>query len=422
MEEDNMQGLLYPAYQKLYNSLCFLERLNKESDFYDNIACLDGFFSEYRNITFVMQSQLKHTDYYEIYEKNRDIYLTDHWFVEKRNQTTKQHPFQLVKKIKITVYTPLDEITVTEREFSIDNDIPLKTLLGSIKEYFLEFREVEVFFSVFFSLFEKNSDIDLVDKILTGITNMKDFLNSVENEIGAVSEACNQLKEKINKMIFINVPRDFLLTDDYVYYVASNRFEKAGRWTMLLSLNGEKVANRRLISEMKWSAYFNIDDTIFGKFTLMHATLRIVKPGVDIMPAIMIIYDDDTYDLDAFHADIKTTIYRKLNEAAKIVEKQGVKEVLFVTLYAVFPLDQEIPINSCDRIIRATSDILVCASIDNQLNEKEYVFDGGKIENPEYVRYVMKNELKNELEISRTNMFPIWQAFSKKENTYNKKG
>ena len=34
-----------------------------------NISCLDTFFSEYRNVTFVIQSQLKHTDYFEEYEK-----------------------------------------------------------------------------------------------------------------------------------------------------------------------------------------------------------------------------------------------------------------------------------------------------------------------------------------------------------------
>lgn len=64
-----MAGLLYPAYQKFYSSLSSLERFDKEGNFFNNISCLDAFFSEYRNITFVIQAALKHTEYFNIYEK-----------------------------------------------------------------------------------------------------------------------------------------------------------------------------------------------------------------------------------------------------------------------------------------------------------------------------------------------------------------
>lgn len=64
-----MSGLLYPAYQKLYSALNNLERFNKESNFFDNISAIDSFFTEYRNITFVMQTSLKHTEFYTAYEK-----------------------------------------------------------------------------------------------------------------------------------------------------------------------------------------------------------------------------------------------------------------------------------------------------------------------------------------------------------------
>ena len=101
-----MPGLLYPAYQKFYSALSSLDRFNKEADFFDNTSCLDSFFSEYRNITFVIQSQLAHTSFFKAYEINRDKYLTDHWFVKKRNETTKQKPFQLIKEIAITIYLP----------------------------------------------------------------------------------------------------------------------------------------------------------------------------------------------------------------------------------------------------------------------------------------------------------------------------
>lgn len=132
-----MPGLLYPAYQKLYSALSSLERFRKESDFYDNISCLDTFFTEYRNVTFVIQSQLKHTEFFEEYKKNRDRYLTDHWFVEKRNETTKQQPFRLQKTITISVYTPSEEITIAQKQFSVENDVPLFSLRNEIQHLIL---------------------------------------------------------------------------------------------------------------------------------------------------------------------------------------------------------------------------------------------------------------------------------------------
>ena len=52
-----------------------LERFDKETEFFDNISSLDNFFAEYRNITFVIQAALKHTDYFSIYEKNHDKHV-----------------------------------------------------------------------------------------------------------------------------------------------------------------------------------------------------------------------------------------------------------------------------------------------------------------------------------------------------------
>ena len=71
VEED----LLLPAYQKLYAALANLERFNKGQDLYDNITCIDGFLSEFRNVTFVLQKSLAHTDYVSEYEALRDKYL-----------------------------------------------------------------------------------------------------------------------------------------------------------------------------------------------------------------------------------------------------------------------------------------------------------------------------------------------------------
>lgn len=80
-----MAGIMFPAYQKFYSALSNLERFCVENCFFDNVSCLDNFLSEYRNITFVLQKSIAHTDKKEFYSKNRDKYLKGcKWFVDKK--------------------------------------------------------------------------------------------------------------------------------------------------------------------------------------------------------------------------------------------------------------------------------------------------------------------------------------------------
>ena len=411
-----MAGLLYSAYQKFYSALINFDRFDKEGDFFSNISCLDAFFSEYRNITFAMQASLKHTKYFSIYEKNRDIFLKDHWFVEKRNETTKQTPFKLIKELVITIYFPYHGYSILDKSFSVENDTPLETVFDNLKKFFAEIPDEEIFFSASFKFHEANSSIDLFDKLISGINSMRKFIKAMDDEIDENCPLCEKLKENIAQIKTINVSKDFLLVNDYIYYPKKDFFERGARCSLSMSLDGERTMNRLPISSLINSKYFNYDGTVFGNFTFMHAILRSVKPGMDIMPAIMLVYEDQTYDLDVFHADIKTTVYRKINEVAKLIKIHNIQEVCYMGLYAVLTGDAVAANTSKERIDLSKSDILVCASVDNKLNEKEYVFDGKEMEKPEYVACVMKNGLADKLFVSRNNMFPIWRAFKKKIN------
>lgn len=409
-----MPGLLFPAYQKLYSALIHLERFDKESNFFDNISAIDNFFNEYRNITFVMQESLKHTEYFCAYEKNRDQFLTDHWFVEKRNKTIKQKPFELIKELLITLYLPFGGFTISEKKYSVADDEQLESVFAELKELLCKVDDHEVCFSVAFSFHEEGNDIDLLTRVLQGVESMKSFMDAMEQDIGEQSPLCDQLKEKINNIHLSDVPLDFLLINDYTYYPEKDCFDRAERVSMMLSMDGKKVASRHPISQITQAKHFNYDGTAFGNFTVMHAMLRAVRPGMDIMPAIMVIYDDDTYDLDSFDATMKTTMYRKLMETARLVDEQNVVEVCYMSLYAYIPITTETPHTSRERIQQSTSDVLVCSSIDKDLNEKEYVFDGKHMENMEYVACIMKNGLSKQLDVSATNLFPIKCAFEKK--------
>ena len=187
-----MPGLLYPAYQKLYSALSSLERFGNEADFFNNISCLDTFFSEYRNVTFVVQSQLKHTEFWGAYERNRDKYLTDHWFVDKRNETIKQQPFRLIKRINLTVFLPYYGFSVLEKEFSVENDTKLDSLFPALELFFSDIKDEEIFFSVAFSFREDNSDIDLFDKLIAGNSAMMQFMMAMEQDIGQSCPLCDQ--------------------------------------------------------------------------------------------------------------------------------------------------------------------------------------------------------------------------------------
>lgn len=412
-----MAGLLYPAFQKLYSALSSLDRFDKEANFFDNIACIDNFFAEYRNVTFAIQAQIKHTKHFAAYERLRDQYLVDHWFVDKRNETTKQQPFRLVKCLRLDIYFPDQGFPLFEKEFSVENDTPLESLYPNLRKLFLSLKESEVFFSAEYYFHEDGSEIDLFDKLITGVSSMLQFMSALEQDIGEECELCNQIKDKIRKLNFPAITREFLLVTDYVYYPIDDRFERGGKVSLQMQDAQHKELNRIPLAGITQSEFFNYDGTVFGNFSFMHAIMRCVQPGMEIMSALLVVYQDATYDIDIFHADIKTTVYRKINDVATTIREQNVTEVCFVCLYATLPVSEDIPLTSKERVALSTSDVLVCASIDNRLKEKEYVFDGKAMEHPEYVVHTMKNGLMTSLDASRTNLFPIWRAFKEKMTT-----
>ena len=129
------EDLLYPAFQKFYSALKCLELFRKDNSFFDNISSLDTFFSEFRNITFVLQKSLAHTSYISSYESARETYLKNlHWFVDKRNEVLKERPFQLIKQIKMTVFLPDQSFEILNRTFSVEQDTELSSLLYDIRK------------------------------------------------------------------------------------------------------------------------------------------------------------------------------------------------------------------------------------------------------------------------------------------------
>ena len=98
---------LCPIYQKFYNSLKSINELKATNSFFDNIALVDNFFLEFRNITFVLQKHLQTEEEKIVYRELKSKYLENDsmkWFVEKRNEVSKEKSFELKKKFIVDIY------------------------------------------------------------------------------------------------------------------------------------------------------------------------------------------------------------------------------------------------------------------------------------------------------------------------------
>ena len=417
-----MSDYLFPALQKYYSALNSLERFNKESNFFDNISALDSFFSEYRNVTFVLQKSIAHTDYKTIYEKNREEYLSScRWMIDKRNETTKEHPFQLVKQIDILVFFPFAGMHVLSKTFSVENDVKLSDLLDDLKSFFVSVNPNEIFFSSEFSFYDKTSKEDTLnveskvedvyEKIIDGIHSMSCFLKAMYKEVGEHSKLSDMIIEKISKLKFSQIPRDMYLINDYVYYPQKNKFERAERYAMIMHSGDKRDRVRIPLSNFnRHPLYSKMGDDYFNKFVLMN----VVIGTTNLMPTFMIVFSDSMFELDSFNGGLKTTIYRKVNEVATRIAKEDIVAVYFMMTYTMLPLKEEyLQMTSKERLALSNDDVLTFMEVTITLSERECYFEQTKIQDRKYIFNQIFNHASS-LNIGKMNMRPIVEAFKAK--------
>lgn len=410
-ERLGVSDILYGAYQKFYSALSSLERFSTEANFFDNISSLDTFFSEYRNITFVLQKSIAHTSYRKLYEQARDKHLTDHWFVEKRNETIKQQPFRLIKKIQITLYFPNQKLDVCKKEYHIENDEPIGDYINQFRILFAKTNPIEVFFSAKFSFFENGHDVDLWDKLWAGIYAMKAFMDELYTAIEEKSEACEKLRYNIERCLCKLYPRDFIFAYDYAYYHTQNKFERAETSVV--------TTFKQLRLPINCLNKFKVGDWLKTPFDLF-VFMNVIIGSTDIMTTFLIMYEDDTFTIDLFQSSIKTTFYRKLNELAELISIEKIKAVFIEHIYMILPVlkGDEMGFTSKERIRLATSEFMNFVSIDKDLNVFEINFKGEKIKvrDRAYIYKQITSNKMNYLLYSKNNMQPIIEAFKKKKN------
>lgn len=406
---NNSRGLLYPALHKFYSALSSLEKFEKGTNFFDNISYLDNFFSEYRNITFVLQKSLSNTLFMPTYETLRDKYLVNNvgkWFIEKRNEVLKQQPFDLEKRIVINIYSG-QTLSLPELIFTIDNDVEISTIVESLRTTFLSFGRLEVMFSAEFLFYEHGHSEDLYNNLIFGINQMKILLTDMKKAINEECRLSDELERKIDAMNFYKVPKDMLFVDDYVFYCKKGYFEKASRVALLSGPDQLRVPIEN-INEM----YPNGD--LFSKFELMHVV--IFQMGKSLLPTCLILYSDDTFELITFGFSIKTTVYRKFNEIAKRIEADKIVSILYVSEMYIYDKNDINNLDSRERVEHAKSEILAFYMIDKHLAIKSRAYDTAQIDDFKYITSVMRSK-SNEQELPKF-MNPVMQEFARLKTNF----
>lgn len=406
-----MAGLLYPAYQKFYSALCNLKRFEKEQNFFDNISSLDNFFSEFRSITLVLQKSLSHTPYIDYYNELVKGYF-DPWLNAQRVKAVHTHPVEIIKQLDISIYFPNGSMDIYSDNFTVENDIALSSINDDLKTLFCKLSKTEIFFSAKFAFIENDSKEDLWDKILVGIVRMQKFMENIYSKVGEICNLCEELRRKILKVNVANMPKDFLLASDYVYYPQKDEFVRATRISLGIFAD-EIMKQRHSLKEFMENSRTNFDGTPFGNFVLMHVYIRTRQP--DVMPTIMIVYDDDTYTLDSFNGSIKTTIYRKINEVADRIKRENIKEIFWVNTYLYCDYNKKSShLTSAERAQNFKSEYLTFMAVDCKLKETEYIFDTKYIHDPRYVSLLLRTGKQDKLNFGINNMQPIIRAFKTK--------
>lgn len=311
------EDLLLPAYQKLYAALQGLERFSKGQDLFENITCIDSFLSEFRNVTFVLQKSLAHTEYISEYFVLRDKYLKNEdcsWLVDKRNQITKESPFNLEKLFILTLYLPNGAGVFPMDPYTIEDEEDYSSIIEMVKRVIEGIPSIEVFFSVEFVYREIGSERNLFGTIDHGIDAIMALLEELSRTIGGEASKTRELViEKIKELHFHRAPKDFWFIDDYVFYRKDHVFEKGTRCEMIMPYNPES-SYKVLCNMVGIKNEGNYVEETFRAFELMH--IATYSMHGKLLPTIMTLKEDGTVAMVSYDASIKTTTYRKINEIA----------------------------------------------------------------------------------------------------------
>ena len=391
MENHNV---LSPALQKYYSALQSLNDFGLKGNFFDDVSQLDKFFSEFRNITFVIQKGAGTDKNRKVYRELCNRFLTGEtlkWFIDKRNETTKEAPFPLKKELIIDVYLPTGKLRLEHKKLIIDMDETFDDALAIIKSIFLnDLGLTEVFFSAKVNFSEEGSDVDLYPKIIEGISRMNAFMAKLSDIFPCTCEHCTALKQQTELLYKKALLKDITFVNDYTLEI-DKELSIGDKVEMYLNDESSRYSS---ISNMRTSLdnplYADTRGCIFSifeRFMKFHIVIYQMQKHT-IMPVFNVIYSDNTSQMIPFVATTKSTFYRKVNEIIEKTNFDEVSAVFYCGEYYYHNFKQFPEINTMpysERLKMAEKELLCFTIISKQIGERTISFDTQRIDDAGYI-------------------------------------
>lgn len=327
-----MNSLLYPALQKFYNALKQLRQFSLENSFFDNIGCLDTFFMEYRSVTFAVQKSLGAKDH-PVYIKNLEKFLKkdvnlSKWFIDQRNVVDHEHPFGLKKVLRIVLYGTGNAVVFKQYVQTVDREKPIGNYLQTIRDTFQSIQVPDVYFSVQYLFLDENDveEKNIFDLVEKGLWNMLHFLHAMKLDLKDESDVATELMRKVDVLVQEMPQRWMIDALDYCYYKSTDRFERGELYSLVFP--GPRMPVWDFLNLAK-SVSASIIST-YDAFVYLHA-LVYVQQQHQILSTFFVEFSDGTYQIIAFSASIRTTMYRYINRVAEIIKDNQVENVYLVT-------------------------------------------------------------------------------------------
>lgn len=414
---------IYPVLQKYYSALKNITELNPNNLFFDNIAYVDNFFSEFRNITFVLQKLLKTDEEKQIYQELNSKHFSNDlmkWFVSTRNEVLKEHPFILKKKIEVSLYYISGENNIFEKIITIDNDdLSAKEIEEQIKKELskLRIKEPECFLTIKYMFLNNNEEIDILKTIQKGLNIMNNFIFELCETIGDNCKLCNKFKKLILEKSHEFTLKEFSFMTDCSYAVKENKFTFYDKANLYLSDKNNNLFSTSDIKKIpvKGNILFPKSESLldlFNSFIITHSLIYDMQQK-NILPTFVIIYDDMTFSLDSFFAFTKATIYRKVNDIAKMIKKENIVALMFVNAMVSYSENGDDLNNTLydNRIKLADKEILTFIMVTSNAKEYQVCLDSDKTDDELYILQKIKNNTNNLIDFT---FYPIRKAFIEK--------
>lgn len=352
MEKD----LFSNALQKFYSAMKNLKDFSINNDIVDNISSIDCFFSEFRNITFVMQKDFADRNIKLIYEELCSKYLKNQdmkWFIDQRNKTTKQAPIKIQKSIIFYIYMPNNRIVIDSEKLKLNVDESFNLTKDFIESFLInEIGYVDIYFSTKLFFRENDERIEIFPKIISGIETMLKFFKELFVALDYNDYLNNELLKKIVSIYDTIIINDGLFVHDY--YTENGKIKSVNS-DLQFFLKEENCIRRfndyRVPVNKEIFGSNNDVKEIFERFEILHINLyRLSKEK--IMPVFMILYKDFTMQLLTVYAIQKTSIYRQVYDIIDNIDFQEVEAIFYCGEMYIYDINKFKEINNMEYINR----------------------------------------------------------------------